>query len=158
MEEKPKRKWAGTTMGNEWMHETLIKILRHVDVRVIYIFTFIFVIPVCLIMLPSKKTAYRYFHKRQNYGKIRSAWATYKNHCLFATNVIDKFAMYAGKKFDVKMEGFDHFKELDARRGLRPTQFTHRQLRDCRLFTLDREENHARLSLRGRESLSDERA
>ncbi len=115
MEEKPKRKWAGTTMGNEWMHETLIKILRHVDVRVIYIFTFLFVIPVCIVILPSKKTAYRYFRQRQGFGIFHSAWATYKNHCMFATNVIDKFAMYAGKKFDVKIEGFDHFKELDAR-------------------------------------------
>lgn len=115
MEEKPKRKWAGTTMGNEWMHETLIKILRHVDVRIIYIFTFLFVIPVCIVMLPSKKTAYRYFRQRQGFGRFHSAWATYKNHCLFATNVIDKFAMYAGKKFDVKMEGFEQFKELDSR-------------------------------------------
>ncbi len=97
------------------MHETLIKILRHVDVRVIYIFTFIFVVPVCLIMLPSKSAAYRYFRKRHKYGRMRAAWATYKNHCLFATNVIDKFAMYAGKKFDVKMDGFDSFRELDAR-------------------------------------------
>ena len=102
-------------MGNEWMHETLIKILRHVDVRIIYIFTFLFVIPVCIVMLPSKKTAYRYFLQRQGFGRFHSAWATYKNHCLFATNVIDKFAMYAGKKFDVKMDGFEQFKELDAR-------------------------------------------
>lgn len=41
-------------------------------------------------------------------------WNTYLNHCLFAQVVIDKFAMYAGKKFDVEIDGFDHFQRLSA--------------------------------------------
>ena len=44
---------------------------------------------------------------------LRSCWLTYRNHCLFSQVVIDKFAMYAGKSFDVAIEGTDRFKELE---------------------------------------------
>lgn len=121
-EERPKsqsvargRKWAGTTMGNSWMHEKLISILRHVDTRVLYAFVDIFVIPVCLLTMNSRRTAYRYFRKRHGYGRFRSAWATYVNHCKFGAAVVDKFAMFAGKKFDIKIEGQENFAELEKR-------------------------------------------
>ena len=109
------RKWAGTTMGNSWMHEKLIGILRHVDVRVLYAFVDIFVIPVCLLTMASRRTAYRYFRKRHGYGRVRSAWATYVNHCKFGAAVVDKFAMFAGKKFDIKVEGYENFAALEKR-------------------------------------------
>ena len=46
---------------------------------------------------------------------MKSAWMTYRNHCQFAQVVIDKFAMYAGKKFDVEVIGMDHFNDLASR-------------------------------------------
>lgn len=108
------RKWAGTTYGNGWMHTHLIQMLRYIDVRILYAFSAIFVIPVCLVLNNSRKTAYSYFRKRLGYGCLRSAWKTYTNHCLFAQVVIDKFAMYAGKKFKVEIENYDKFLELAA--------------------------------------------
>lgn len=121
-EESPKsnsdtggRKWAGTTMGNSWMHKKLISILRHIDVRFLYAFVDIFVIPVCLLTMSSRRTAYRYFRKRHGYGRAHAAWATYVNHCKFGAAVVDKFAMFAGKKFDIKIEGYEHFAELEKR-------------------------------------------
>jgi predicted LPLAT superfamily acyltransferase len=39
-------------------------------------------------------------------------WLTYVNHCRFAEVVIDKFAMYAGKRFDVEVIGMEHFNRL----------------------------------------------
>lgn len=115
MSEGSERKWAGTTMGNSWMHKKLISILRHTDVRILYIFVDMFVIPVCLMLLPSRKTAYNYFRRRHGYGRCRAALATYANHCKFAAVVVDKFAMYAGKKFDVKVEGGEYFSKLENR-------------------------------------------
>lgn len=102
-------------MGNSWMHEKLIGILRHVDVRVLYVFVDIFVIPVCLIRMPSRGTAYRYFRERHGYSPLRAAWATYVNHCKFGAAVVDKFAMFAGKKFDVKTEGYENFLAQEAK-------------------------------------------
>jgi predicted LPLAT superfamily acyltransferase len=69
-------------------------------------------VPVCLILNPSRKTAYTYFREIHKYGKLKAAWSTYINHCKFAQVVIDKFAMYAGKRFDVVIEGMDKFNAL----------------------------------------------
>lgn len=109
------KNWAGTTYGNEWMHKWLIRMLRYIDVRLLYLFAAVFIIPVCLLLNPSRGFAYRYFRQRFGYGRLKSAWKTYVNHCLFAGAVIDKFAMYAGKKFDIEIEGGDHFRDLAER-------------------------------------------
>ncbi len=109
------KNWAGTTYGNEWMHKWLIRMLRYIDVRLLYLFAAVFIIPVCLLLNPSCGFAYRFFRQRFGYGRLKSAWKTYVNHCLFAGAVIDKFAMYAGKKFDIEIEGGDHFRDLAER-------------------------------------------
>lgn len=106
------RKWAGTTYGNGWMHRWLIRILKCVDVRVLYAFSSIFVVPVCLLLNPSRKVIYHYFKEQIGYSSIKSAWMTYVNHCLFSETVIDKFAMYAGKKFVIEVDGYDTFQSI----------------------------------------------
>ena len=106
------KQWAGTTYGSGGLHKSLIWTLRYIDVRFLYLFASIFVVPVCLILNDSRRTAYRYFRDRHGYGRIRAAWATYINHCKFAQVVIDKFAMYAGKKIEVEVIGMDRFNEL----------------------------------------------
>lgn len=67
--------------------------------------------PICLLFNTnhSRTTAYRYFRQRQGFGKLRSAWMTYVNHCRFAEVVIDRFAMFAGKKFHLQVDGYDEF-------------------------------------------------
>ena len=109
------QEWAGTTYGNAWMHKWLIRMLRHIDVRILYLFVAIFVIPVCLVLNPSRGIAYRYFRRRIGYGRLKSAWKTFVNHCLFGQVVVDKFAMYAGKKFDVEVENYNEFLERASR-------------------------------------------
>lgn len=106
------KQWAGTTYGNGWMHRCLISSLRFIDVRLLYLFASVFVVPVCVLVNPSRKTAYHYFHEILKYGPLKAALATYVNHCKFAQVVIDKFAMYAGRKFNVVVEGMDNFNEL----------------------------------------------
>lgn len=106
------KQWAGTTYGSGGLHKSLIWTLRFIDVRLLYLFASVFVVPVCLILNDSRRTAYRYFRDRHGYGRIRAAWATYINHCKFAQVVIDKFAMYAGKKFEVEVIGMDRFNAL----------------------------------------------
>ena len=107
-----KKEWAGTTYGNAWMHKWLIRLLRFTDVRILYAFTSVFVIPVCLLINPSAGIIYRFYRKRMGYGRLKSALRTYQNHCLFGQVVIDKFAMYAGKKFRIEIEGLEHYQEL----------------------------------------------
>jgi predicted LPLAT superfamily acyltransferase len=107
------KQWDGTTYGNGLMHRWLIGLLRRIDVRFIYVFAYVFVIPPCLFR-PGFKFIYRFFRERFGQSPVRAFWSTYLNHCLFAQVVIDKFAMYAGKKFDVQIEGNEHFLRLAA--------------------------------------------
>lgn len=109
-----KQEWDGTTYGNGLMHRWLIAILRRIDIRIIYVFTYIFVIPPCLFR-PGFKHIYRYFRKQWNFGPIKAFLKTYQNHCMFAQVVIDRFAMYAGRRFHVDIEGLEYFQELAER-------------------------------------------
>lgn len=97
------------------MHRTLIGSLRWLDVRLIYVFTSIFIIPVCLLLNlnHSRTTAYRYFRQRLGYGCLRASWYTYVNHCLFAQVVVDRFAIFAGKRFKLDIDGYEYFQQLE---------------------------------------------
>ncbi len=95
------------------MHRWLIKFLRVIDVRLLYAFTKIFIVPFTLIVNSSAREAiYKFFHHRLGYGVLKSAWMTFRNHCSFSEVVIDKFAMYAGKKFQITMNGYDKWEEM----------------------------------------------
>lgn len=112
MNHEQSKPWAGTTYGNGWMHHWLIRILRHIDIRLLYAFVAVFVIPVCLIVNPAQRITYRYFRRRWGMSWWKACINTYRNFYLFAQVVIDKFAMYAGKKFEIDVIGYEHFKTL----------------------------------------------
>ena len=97
------------------MHRTLIGSLRWLDVRLIYVFTSIFIIPACLLLNlnHSRTTAYQYFRQRLGYGCLRASWYTYVNHCLFAQVVVDRFAVFAGKRFKLDIDGYEYFQQLE---------------------------------------------
>ncbi len=105
------KQWAGTTYGNSIMHRWLIALLRNIDVRVFYIFAYIFVVPPCLFR-PGFKPIYHYFRTCYGYGPLKAFCKTYQNHGVFAQAIIDKFAMYAGCRFNIDIEGYDYFKQL----------------------------------------------
>lgn len=111
-------RWSGKTYGNGWMHRWLIRILRVTDVRLLYAFVNMFVVPPTLLVNANARRAiYRYFRRRHCYGRLKSVWQTYRNHCLFAQVVIDRFAMYAGKRFDIAIDNGDEFDRLAAAPG-----------------------------------------
>lgn len=107
------KQWAGTTWGSGRLHQWLIGLLRLTDVRLIYAFSSVFVIPVCLcIRGEGRRIIYHYLRDRMGFAPLKAAWLTYRNHCLFGQVVIDKFAMYAGKRFKTDIEGYEHFLTL----------------------------------------------
>lgn len=109
------REWEGATYGNGWMHRNLIRILRFMDVRILYLFSDIFIVPFCMVFSRSGKISWSFYRRRLGNGPLRSLWLAYRNHCVFSQVVIDKFAMYAGKKFDVSFDGGEHFTRLEGR-------------------------------------------
>lgn len=105
--------WVGTTYGNGWMHRWLIRFLRVADVRLIYAFAAVFVIPPTLLINAKARNAiYRYFRRIHGYGPLRSAWMTLRNHCAFMEVVTDRFAMYAGKRFEITTDNYETFRAL----------------------------------------------
>ena len=108
------KQWDGTTYGNGLMHRWLIGLLRRIDVRIIYVFAYVFVVPPCLFR-PGYKFIYRYFRERFGLSPLAAFWKTYLQHGMFAQAIIDKFAMYAGKRFDIDIEGYEHFERLAKR-------------------------------------------
>lgn len=105
----------GTTYGNAWMYKMLISLLRHVNIRVLYVFSALFVIPVSLIISRGARLTWHYFRQRRGYGWWKALRATYLNHYLFGQTVIDKFAMYAGHKFQMHYHGKEHFDKVYCR-------------------------------------------
>lgn len=103
-----------TTFGNNWMHRQLIHFLRIVDVRVLYALVFSLIIPLCLLLNTnhSRTIAFHFYRKRLGYGVLRAIWATYVNHCRFGQVVVDRFSAFAGKRFQVEVEGYEHYKYL----------------------------------------------
>lgn len=97
------------------MHKWLVRMLRLIPVEVLYAFSALFIVPVCLIVNPAQRIIFRYFRDRWHMGRWRAAMATYHNFYMFSQVVIDKFAMYAGKKFKIDIEGFDYFQQLSAK-------------------------------------------
>jgi predicted LPLAT superfamily acyltransferase len=110
------RQWAGTTFGNSLMHRWLIALLRVMDIRIVYIFACVFVVPPCLFR-PGFKHVYRYFRQRWGFSPVKSFLKTYQNHCMFSQVVIDRFAMYAGKRFNVDIDGYESFLQLESEPG-----------------------------------------
>lgn len=106
------KEWAGNTFGTGFMHRSLISMLRHSDVRFWYAFTAVFIIPFCMIFSAGARMVWHYFRKRQNFGRCKSFVMTYVNLVLFSQVVIDKFALYAGKRMKLKIENYDTFTRL----------------------------------------------
>ena len=102
----------GKTFGNAWMHSMLIKLLKHTNIRILYVVMSIFVIPITLVFSPGAKLTFRYFRKKKRLGRWKSVWETYCNHVIFGQTVIDKFAMFAGNKFRVTYYGLEEFERL----------------------------------------------
>lgn len=113
----PEKQWAGNTFGTTTMHRWLVKVLRHSDPRIWYVFNDIFVVPMCMLLSPGARIAWHYFRRRWHYGWLKAAWMTFYNHVLFAQVVIDKFALYAGKRMHINIVNYDLFQRLASQKA-----------------------------------------
>ena len=94
--------WKGTTYGNSWMHRHLVGMLRVIPPRLIYAFAKVFVIPPTVaINTNGRRYAYSFARKRLGLGRFDAIKYVFRNFNAFAEVIIDRFAMYAGRKFDV---------------------------------------------------------
>ncbi|GHT09366.1 lipid A biosynthesis acyltransferase [Bacteroidia bacterium] len=108
------RKWKGNTGGSFLGQWGLIVLFKFFDIRIGY-FLMSLVIPFYLLFSAKRARAiYHFFRRRFNYSRWKSGLKTYKNHFVFGQVILDRFAVFAGKRdiFDVELVGYEHFLRL----------------------------------------------
>ena len=95
------------------MQCSLIRMFRVLPLGVLY-GCMALVIPFYMLFRKGFKASYRFFRKRMGYGAVKSFLHVYKNEFEFGKVVLDRFAAFAGKKFDMDVPRMDLFQELCA--------------------------------------------
>ena len=109
--------WSGKTDGQPWMQRSLIAMFRVLPLWLLY-GIMAFVVP--FYMLFSRKgykAMYAFFRKRMGYGRWKSFWSVYANHFRFGQVILDRFGVYAGKKYRFEIDGQSLMDELEMRPG-----------------------------------------
>lgn len=99
--------WSGKTEGTPWMQRTLIRILRHVDHRVMYGVMAVVIIFYMIFSQKRFRPIYKYFREIHGFSALKSLIYSYRNFYIFGQSIIDRFAAYAGKKFNFIYDSFD---------------------------------------------------
>ncbi len=110
------RKWAGVTGGGSLGQQALLVLLHYCNVTVGYVLL-AFAVPFYMLFARKGYLAiYRYFRLRHGFGPMRSFVMTYLNHFRFGQCMLDRFAVYAGRRnfFKVEIEGEENFLTLSA--------------------------------------------
>jgi len=110
--------WQGSTSGTVWMHRALIRSLRFMNLRVVYLGMAVFVIPFYMLFARRGYLAmYHYFRRRHGFGVWKSFRYVWLNHYRFGQVVLDRFAAYAGQRFELERDGGSLFDELCSQPG-----------------------------------------
>ena len=97
------------------MQRSLIRMFRVLPLGVLY-GCMALVIPFYMLFRKGFKASYNFFRKRMGYGAVKSFLHVYKNEFEFGKVVLDRFAAFAGKKFEMEVPRMDLFQELCAGR------------------------------------------
>lgn len=105
---KKEKDWKGVTGGSTFGQKALKILFSIVNVRIGY-FILIFIIPFYMLFARKGYLAImRYFRRQHGYSPIKSFWKTYVNHYLFGQMLMDRFAVYAGRKNIFKVDNPDN--------------------------------------------------
>ena len=108
------KEWTGTTGGSRFGQKALLFLFHFYNVSIGYI-VLASVVPFYMLFARKGYLAiYQYFRHRQGYGKIKAFCKTYQNHFVFGQCMLDRFAIYAGRRnfFKVEITGNEHFLRL----------------------------------------------
>ena len=95
------------------MHRALISVLRFMGLRPMYAVMAVFVVPFYIVLRRKAFIAiWHYMRQRQGFGRWKSFRMAYLNHYRFGQVVLDRFAMYAGIKFQLDRVNNELFTEL----------------------------------------------
>ena len=105
--------WSGKTDGQPWMQRSLIAMFHVLPLWLLY---GVMALVVPFYMLFNRKgyqAMYRFFRERFSYGPLKSFCMVYANHFRFGQIILDRFGVYAGKKYQFLTEGQELMDELE---------------------------------------------
>ena len=113
MERLEHEEWQGSTSGTVWMHRTLMRSFKYLNLRFVYLGMALFVIPFYMLFAHRGYiTMYHYFRRRHHFGVWKSFRYVYLNHYRFGQVILDRFAVYAGRQFEFERDGLPLFDAL----------------------------------------------
>ena len=95
------------------MQRTLIRLFRVLPLGVLY-GCMALVIPFYMLFAKGFRASYSFYRKRLKYNALKSFAHVYLNEFEFGKVVLDRFAAFAGKKFDMEVPRMDLFQGLCA--------------------------------------------
>ena len=102
---KKEKAWTGKTGGSRWMQESLIVIFKYINPWWLSPIIAVWVLGYILFQKEGRRGIFYYWRKRQNKGFISSCWHLYVSYFWFGMVVMDRFSAYAGKIFEIKIDG-----------------------------------------------------
>lgn len=105
--------WSGKTGGLPWMQRSLIMLFRVLPLWLLY---GVMALVVPFYMLFNRKgyhAMYRFFRERMKFDRWKAFWSVYANHFRFGQIILDRFGVYAGKKYHFFTEGQELMDELE---------------------------------------------
>ena len=97
--------WKGTTGGTTWMQRMLVVCLGWMNLPLVYSGMACIIPFYMLFNHQGYISQYHFFRERMKYGKFKSFFSVYLNHFCFGQVILDRFAVYGGASFKVKIDG-----------------------------------------------------
>ena len=104
--------WHGATHGTPWMQRTLLKLFRFIPLEFFYGVTALVIPFYMLFDRRGYRASYAFFRRRLGRGPLHAFLSVYANEFRMGQVVMDRFALYAGRKFDMQVEDMPVFERL----------------------------------------------
>lgn len=101
--------WTGRTGGTDGMQRMLVAAFRYMSLRLLYGVMSIVVWFYMLFSRRSYRAMFRFFRRAFGHGRLHAFAMVYRNHYDFGRIILDRFAVYAGRRFKVEIEGNEHY-------------------------------------------------
>lgn len=112
------QKWTGQTGGTHWMQRALVSIILHTDIRIVYGAMHLWLIWYIIVRPIPRQGIYR-FHRRRGRTRIQATFDVYRSFYHFGQAILDRFAVFAGCPFDVKVENKElYYNHMQSKQGL----------------------------------------
>ena len=102
------QQWSGKTGGTHWMQRALVGMYKYVDSSFVYGIMHFWLIWYIIVRRSVARGAY-IFHRRRGRSRLNAAIDVYRSFYHFGQAVVDRFAVYAGVKFAIRVDNSERY-------------------------------------------------